>query len=68
MVEGARVRRAPRRERPLGTAVYNRIVKNTYENRTRRNPARKEPVRGGGPAITRTPSGEEGEYFHSELL
>ena len=104
---------------PLGTAVYNRIVKNTYEkgfpgnpvckktiretcdvqkhtmkcrfpgilcvkkNNTRRvfgpkmrpapqresfpgNPVCKKTVRGGWSGITRTPSGEEGEYFHIE--
>ena len=56
MVEGA----------PVGTAVYNRIVKNTYENRTRTNPVCKKAVRGGVSEITRTPSGEEGEYFHIE--
>ena len=56
MVEGA----------PVGTAVYNRIVKNTYENRTRTNPACKKTVRGWVSEITRAPSGEEGEYFHIE--
>ena len=56
MVEGA----------PVGTAVYNRIVKNTYENQTPGNPVCKKTVRGGVPNNTRTPSGEEGEYFHIE--
>ena len=51
---------------PLGTAAYNRIVKNTYEKGTPGNPVCKKPVRGGWSGITQPPSGEEGEYFHIE--
>ena len=60
-------RRVVFRGRPLGTAEKIRIVKNTYENQTRRNPVcKKKQYAEGGRTLSGQTQGREESSIHIE--